>query len=244
MFEVIPAIDLRGGKCVRLRQGDFEQATSYQGDPPEIARAWQAAGARWLHVVDLDGAKDGRPTQLDTVARIVRAVDMSVELGGGLRTQEDVAGAFEIGVNRVILGTAALEDRRFLEAMVRQHEDAVAVGIDARDGRVATRGWLTVSEADATEFAQQLEAIGVRTIIYTDISRDGMLAGPNVAAMRAMATAVPSVNVIASGGVGEISHVRELLPTGVGGVIIGKALYDGAVDLCAAVGLAGTSAAC
>lgn len=235
MFEVIPAIDLRGGRCVRLVQGDFDRQTVYGDDPPAMARRWAEAGARLLHVVDLDGSKAGAPAQLDTVAAIARAVELPVQLGGGIRRLEDVEAAFAAGVWRVVVGTAAVEDPAFLDAALARFPDRVAVGIDARDGRVAVRGWLAVSDTDALELARGVAARGARTIVYTDIARDGMLAGPNLEAMHRMAAAVPGVDVIASGGVARLDDVLALLDTGVRGVIVGKAIYTGDVDLAEAI---------
>lgn len=231
MFEVIPAIDLRGGQCVRLVQGDFDRATVYGDDPPGMARRWAAAGATRVHVVDLDGSKAGQPLQLDVVGAIVQAVALPVQLGGGLRRLADIEAAFAAGVSRVILGTAALEDPAFLDAALARYAERVAVGIDARDGRVAVRGWLDVSDVAALDLAARVAERGARTIVYTDIGRDGMLTGPNLEAMHQMAEAVPDVDVIASGGVGKLDDVLALLDTGVRGVIVGKAIYTGDLDL-------------
>lgn len=234
-FEVIPAIDLQGGRCVRLVQGDFAQATVYGDDPPGTARRWEAAGASRIHVVDLDGAKAGGPRQLAVVAEIVKAVGVPVQLGGGLRTLEDIAAALAAGVDRVIVGTRAIEDPGFVDEALARFGQQVGIGIDARDGRVAVRGWVDVSDVGALDLARQMAERGVGTIVYTDIARDGMLTGPNLDAMRQMAGAVPEVSVIASGGVGALADVLDLASTGTTGVIVGKAIYAGNVDLAEAV---------
>ena len=235
MFEVIPAIDLRDGRCVQLAQGDFGRSTVFGDDPPAMARRWAAAGATRLHVVDLDGSKAGAPVHLSVIERIAAAVDLPVQLGGGIRSLANVTDAFAAGVQRVILGTAALEDPAFLNSALEQFGERIVVGIDARDGRVAVRAWADVSGTDALELAQSVAMRGCRTIVYTDISRDGMLAGPNIEAMRRMAEAVPNVAVIASGGVSKLDDVLALVETGCVGVITGTAIYTGAVDLAEAI---------
>jgi phosphoribosylformimino-5-aminoimidazole carboxamide ribotide isomerase len=235
VFEVIPAIDLQGGRCVRLVQGDFERSTVYGDDPPSMARRWESAGASRIHVVDLDGAKAGGPRQLATVAEIVKAVRVPVQLGGGLRTVEDVEAALAVGVDRIIVGTRAVVAPEFVDEALARFGERVGIGIDARDGRVAVRGWVDVSDVDALDLARSMAGRGVKTIVYTDIGRDGMLIGPNVEAMRRMAEAVPGVGVIASGGVAQLSDVLELASTGTVGVIVGKAIYTGNVDLAEAI---------
>lgn len=239
MFEPIPAIDLKDGRCVRLTQGDFARSTVFGDDPAEIARRWASAGATRIHVVDLDGAKNGRPMQLAVVRSIVRAVDVPVQLGGGLRSLAAVDAAFATGVERVILGSAALRDSSFLDACLERFDKRVAVGVDARDGRVAVHGWVDVSDTDAVAFVRDVAGRGVSTIVYTDIGVDGMLTGPNLAAMRTMVEAVPGVDVIASGGVSQLDDVVALSRTGALGVIIGKALYTGNVDLAEAIATVG-----
>ncbi len=244
MFEVIPAIDLQGGRCVRLVQGDFGQATDFGGDPPSVAKRWEAAGARRIHVVDLDGAREGGPRQLPLVAEVAKAVAAPVQLGGGMRTLAHVEAATEAGVDRVIIGTAALEEPELVEAALARFGPRVAVGIDARDGRVAVRGWVETSDLDAYRVARDLAGRGVGTIVYTDIGRDGMLAGPNLEAMRRMVEAVPSVTVIASGGVTEIDDLERLREAGARGAIVGKAIYTGAIDLRAAISRMDGAPAC
>jgi len=237
VFRVIPAIDLQGGRAVQLAQGDFERSTVFGDDPPAVARRWEAAGAELVHVVDLDGAREGGPRQLSLVGQIVRAIGVPVQLGGGLRSADDVEAAFAEGVAQVVLGTAALEDAALLDASVERFGERIAVGIDARDGRVAIRGWRDLSDRDALGFAQALATRGVRTIVYTDIVRDGMLGGPNVAATGRMVAAVPEVEVIASGGVSRPDDLLALAGTGARGAIVGTAIYTGAVDLAKAIEL-------
>jgi phosphoribosylformimino-5-aminoimidazole carboxamide ribotide isomerase len=231
VFEIIPAIDLKDGRPVRLFQGDFDQATVYGDDPLAMAARWESAGATRLHVVDLDGAKAGGPRQHDIAARIAATAKVPVQLGGGFRSIDHVSAAIDAGIDRVILGTAALEDPELLDRALALHGERIAVGIDARDGMVAVRGWLDTASVGALDFARDLERRGVRTIIYTDISRDGTLVGANVEATRAMSQAVPGVSVIASGGIGSVDDIAALLDTGATGVIVGKALYGGAVRL-------------
>jgi phosphoribosylformimino-5-aminoimidazole carboxamide ribotide isomerase len=231
VFEVIPAIDLQGGRCVRLVQGDFDRSTVYGDDPASIARRWQAAGASRIHVVDLDGAREGGPRQLTTVAEIVKAVSVPVQLGGGMRAVDDIEAALAVGVERVMVGTRAIEAPEFVDEALARFGSKVGIGIDAKDGRVAVRGWVDVSDVDALDLARSMAAKGVTTIVYTDIARDGMLIGPNVEAMRRMAEAVPQIGVIASGGVARLGDILELAKTGTTGVIVGKAIYTGNVDL-------------
>lgn len=227
---VIPAIDVRGGRCVRLVQGRVDAETVYADDPVAVARRFAAAGARRLHVVDLDGAFEGLPKNLDVVTEMVRAVDVPVQLGGGIRDMAAVEEVLRRGVRWVILGTAAVERPELVEEACRKHPGRVLVGIDARDGEVAVRGWVAGSGRDAMELAREMDRLGVEEIIFTDISRDGTLQGPNVEALRRVAAAGP--RVIASGGVRSLDDVRALARIeGVSGVIIGKALYEGAVRL-------------
>jgi phosphoribosylformimino-5-aminoimidazole carboxamide ribotide isomerase len=231
VFEIIPAIDLSDGRCVRLVQGDFDRATVYGDDPPAMARRWADAGASRIHVVDLDGSKAGRPLQLPAIEQIVAAVDVPVQLGGGMRSLPDIEAAFAAGLERVIIGTAAIEDPTFLDAALERFGERIVVGIDARDGMVAVRGWLDTSSTGALDLARNVAARGARTIVYTDIGQDGTLAGPNLDAMRRMAEAVPDVAVIASGGVGKLDDVLALADTGTVGAIVGKAIYAGTLDL-------------
>lgn len=230
MSVVIPAIDLRGGRCVRLVQGRADAETVYADDPVEVARRFAAAGVRRLHVVDLDGAFAGLPKNLDIVTRIVQAVDVPVQLGGGVRDLAAVDEVLRRGVRWVILGTAAVEQPELVAEACRRHPGRVLVGIDARDGEVAVRGWMEGSGKDAVELALEMRRLGVEEIIFTDIARDGMLQGPNVEALRRMAGT--GLRVIASGGVSSLDDVKTLAGIGgVSGIIIGKALYAGAVRL-------------
>jgi phosphoribosylformimino-5-aminoimidazole carboxamide ribotide isomerase len=232
-MEVIPAIDVLGGQCVRLYQGDYGQVQTFDQDPVAVARRWEAEGATRLHVVDLDGAKAGHPVNLQAIASIVQAVGIPVQVGGGLRDRASVASLLNIGVQRVILGTVAVEQPDLISQLGQEFPEQIVVGIDARNGRVATRGWLETSEVLATELAQRIAASGAAAIIYTDIHRDGTLQGPNLEALRELATAV-EIPVIASGGVSSVTDLFSLLalePLGVTGAIVGKALYTGEVVL-------------
>jgi phosphoribosylformimino-5-aminoimidazole carboxamide ribotide isomerase len=227
---LLPAIDLRGGQCVRLRQGDYSQETVFGADPAAMACRWVEQGAEYLHLVDLDGARQGRPVNGDSVQAIVRVAGVPCQLGGGLRQEEHLAEALGWGVARVILGTRALEDPAWCAAMCRKYAGKVALGIDARAGRVAVEGWQQTSERSAVDLARECADWPPDAIIYTDIGKDGMLAGPNVEATAEVAKAV-SVPVIASGGVTSLDDVRRLAQAGLAGCIIGRALYEGRLDL-------------
>ena len=232
-FCVIPAIDLKGNRCVRLRQGRADDQVVYSDDPVAMARRWVAEGARYLHVVDLDGAFAGQPVHGDVIARIAAAVDIPLEVGGGIRSDEQIEAMLQRGVERVILGTRAVEQAEAIERLAGRFAEHLAIGIDARDGCVQTRGWVETTAVPAVEMAGRMAAQGVRTIIYTDTSTDGMLAGPNVAAMDAMCGAV-SCDVVASGGVSAPADIRALCELGhpnLVGAIVGKALYEGRVTL-------------
>jgi phosphoribosylformimino-5-aminoimidazole carboxamide ribotide isomerase len=236
-FTIYPAIDIRGGKAVRLVQGDYNRETIYNDNPVEAARDWEAQGAAWIHLVDLDGAKAGHPVNAELIGEIARNVKVPVQIGGGLRTEADVERLLSLGVSRVILGTAAIEDRVFVEKVLAQYGEQVAIGIDARDGYVATRGWLETSEVKAEELAVQLAERGARTFIFTDISRDGMMGGPNVESIVRLAQ-VSGQQVIASGGVSRLEDLIRLAEhsgQGVSGAIVGKALYTGSIQLSEAV---------
>lgn len=232
-FKILPAIDLKDGKCVRLRQGRADDSTVYAEDPVEMALAWQKKGAKYLHVVDLDGAFLGRPAHSEVIGRIVRAVSMPVEVGGGLRTDDDVAGLLKLGVARAIVGTRAFADPGALAGMVARFGAGLAVGIDAKNGLVQVKGWVETTGMKAADLARKADEMGVKTIIYTDTSRDGMLAGTNAAATDAIC-AVVKCNVIASGGVTNSDDIARLLALGrpnLIGAIVGKALYEGTVSL-------------
>lgn len=235
---LFPAIDLRGGRCVRLRQGDYDQETVFGDDPPAVARRWVAAGAEYLHLVDLDGAKLGRPVNGDAVQAIVAAAGVPCQLGGGLRTEEHVQQALAWGVARVILGTRALQDPQWMESLCRRYAGRVVLGIDAKDGKVATAGWLDVSECEALDLARRCASWPLAALVYTDISKDGMLEGPNLEALREVIAAVP-LPVLASGGVTTLEDVRQVRRAGAAGCIIGRALYEGKLNLEAALQAAG-----
>jgi len=230
---IYPAIDIRGGRCVRLRQGDPEQQTVFSDDPSEMARRWADMGAEWLHVVDLDGAFSGDPANRAATDNIVAAVSIPVQLGGGLRGMAQIRGAADAGISRCILGTAAFESPELVEEANAALPGRVAVGIDARDGFVATEGWRNVTKTEAVAFARKVAALGACAIIYTDIGRDGMHTGTNVEATMGLAEAV-DIPVIASGGVSDLADVQAVAgeaASGIEGLIIGSALYRGTVDL-------------
>lgn len=231
---VIPAVDLKDGQCVRLFQGDYRQVTVYEADPAAAALRWQRAGARLLHVVDLDGAAAGAPQNLAAIRAIVRAVTIPIELGGGVRDVATLGEMLSLGVSRVVLGTAAVEDPALVREACRKWGVRVVVGIDARDGMVATRGWLATTAVAALDLAAQMVELGVKRLAYTDITRDGTLTQPNYVEVAKLARSV-GVPVIASGGVASLDHLRRLAALGVEGAIVGRALYTGDVDLAAAV---------
>jgi len=229
-----PAIDLKAGACVRLRRGDMAQATLFNPDPADQARRFAAAGAPWLHLVDLDGAFAGKPMNRAAVAAILAAVDIPCQLGGGIRHEATIEGWLAAGIARVILGTAALKNPDLVRAACRRHPGRIAVGIDARAGKVAVEGWAETSEITALELAERFADAGVAAIIFTDVDRDGLLGGANVAATTELAAAV-GVPVIASGGVAGLADLAALKAAGVAGAIIGRALYDGRIDLAEAL---------
>lgn len=229
-MQIWPAIDLRGGKCVRLRQGDYEQETVFAEDPAAVARQFASLGAEHLHIVDLEGAREGLPVNLPSVQEILAAVDIECELGGGIRDGQSVTELLEFGLSRLVIGTSALTDPDWFRDACRNFPGKLALGIDARDGRVATEGWLQTSNVTAIELARQFASEPLAAIIYTDIATDGMLRGPNVTAMAEMQSAV-NVPVIASGGVTTATDVAELAAAGLAGCIIGRALYVGTVSL-------------
>jgi phosphoribosylformimino-5-aminoimidazole carboxamide ribotide isomerase len=231
---ILPAIDLRGGQCVRLRQGDYSQETVFGSDPAEMAWRWVRQGATYLHLVDLDGAREGRPVNGASVRRIVETAGVPCQLGGGLRTEEHIAEALDLGVARVIVGTRALKDPAWLEHVCRSFPGQVVVGIDARNGRVATDGWQDVSDETVLALARRCTSWPLAALVHTDISRDGMMEGPNFDALRELAAAVP-LPVIASGGVTTLEDVRRLARLGLAGCIIGRALYEGTIDLAQAL---------
>jgi phosphoribosylformimino-5-aminoimidazole carboxamide ribotide isomerase len=227
---ILPAIDLRGGKCVRLRQGDYAQEMVFGDDPAAMARRWVGEGAAWLHVVDLDGARDGRPVNGAGVQAIVRAAGVPCQVGGGLRTVEHVAEVLGWGAERVVIGTRALQDAGWLERVCERFPGKIVLGIDSKRGWVATSGWLEVSETTALDLAHRLSNLPLAALVYTDISRDGMLGGPNVQALAEMAAAVP-LPIIASGGITTPEDIRTLAGLGLAGCIVGRALYEGRLNL-------------
>lgn len=230
---IIPAIDLKNGKCVRLEQGEMRKETVFSHQPPEIARNWEALGAEMLHLVDLDGAFSGAPQNKEVIQEIRQVVSIPVQLGGGIRTLEVIEQYLNMGINRVILGTAAYQQKNFFCEASLNFPDQILVGIDARNGKVAIKGWSEQTDLSAIELARRSEKEGVAGIIYTDIQRDGMLTGINLSATKTLAQAV-SIPVIASGGMATIEDILNIMPLskdGVTGVIIGRALYAGKIDL-------------
>ncbi len=233
-MRIFPAIDLKNGQCVRLRQGRADAVTVYSADPVETARRWADEGAEVLHLVDLDGAFDGAPRHTGVIARIVREIGLPVQVGGGLRTDAQVQELLDVGAWRVILGTRALSEPDALGALTARHGDAIVVGIDARDGRVQVKGWVETTRTSALDLARSVAELGVRTIIYTDTATDGMLVGPNLAALDTLCQAVPQLSVVASGGVAQVDDIRALRSLGranLEGAIVGKALYEGSLSL-------------
>ncbi len=236
-MNIFPAIDLYEGKAVRLFKGDYAQMTVYSEDPTAVARDFEAAGAGHIHLVDLEGAKSGNTPNLDTVRSIVQATSLFTEIGGGIRSMETVERYLAVGVNRVILGTAAVTDPAFLDAALKAYGDHIAVGVDIRDGNVAIKGWTETANLDAMDFCRDLQAKGVKTVICTDISRDGAMQGTNRALYRTMSEQL-TLDIVASGGVSSIEDIEALAATGLYGAIIGKAYYTGAIDLRRAIEVA------
>ncbi|MDQ0352192.1 phosphoribosylformimino-5-aminoimidazole carboxamide ribotide isomerase [Alkalibacillus filiformis] len=229
-MRIFPAIDIRNQKCVRLIQGDYNEQTTY-GDPVEMAQEWANEGASFLHLVDLDAAKGDPSENLNVIKQIIDTVSIPVQVGGGVRSLERIEELIDIGVNRVILGTAAVKNPEFAKAAVDQFgEERIVVSVDARDGFVATDGWIETSDVEAGEFAKKLEAVGVKTIVYTDISKDGMLQGPNFEALTDL-NEQSELQIIASGGVSSLSDIQRLSEFNIYGAIVGKALYEDKVKL-------------
>lgn len=227
---IYPAIDLKDGKCVRLSQGAFDKVTVFNDEPKNVAKSFQEAGASFIHVVDLDGARSGKSQNHEAIASIVSAINIPIQTGGGIRTMEDIEQKLSMGVERIILGTAALKHPDLVKAAVKAYGNHIAVGIDASQGLVAVEGWEEVSRTKAVDICIKMKDIGVQTIIYTDIAKDGMMSGPNVEATKEIVETT-GLSVIASGGVSSIDDLERLSEIGVSGVIIGKALYLGALDL-------------
>lgn len=231
-MQIFPAIDLRDGRAVRLLRGDYDQMTVYSAQPCGVARRFIRVGAQRLHIVDLDGAKDGRPSMANwtEIEALVQQGHAFIEVGGGIRTEERILQYLDLGVNRCVLGTAAVEDFAFTERMARRYREKIAVGVDARDGKVATHGWLKTSGEDSFDLCRRLRDAGVQTVIYTDISKDGTLSGTNLDAYRRL-TQIEGLNVVASGGISSVLELRALNEMGAAGAILGKAVYDGKLDL-------------
>ena len=229
-MQIFPAIDLSGGQVVRLYQGDYDKMTVYGADPCAVAREFVAAGAKYLHVVDLDGAKDGTLANFDTIAALAKQGGLYIEVGGGIRTEERIQKYLDLGVSRCILGTIAVKDFEFTARMAKKYGDQIAVGVDARDGYVAVSGWLETSQEKGVDFCRRLRDAGVQTVIYTDISRDGAEQGTNLELYRELA-GIEGLSITASGGVSSIDELKELQTIGTHAAILGKALYTGRLDL-------------
>ncbi len=229
-MKIFPAIDLLGGKAVRLTKGDYDKSTVYSDDPVSVARGFYEDGARYLHIVDLDGAKDGKTTNFDTVSRIIEATGMYCEIGGGIRDMERIEKYLTAGVDRVILGTAAVNDPEFRKDAVKKYGDKIAIGVDAKDGFVAVSGWLDKTDVKGVDFCRQLKDEGVSAIIYTDISKDGMLSGTNLELYREL-NEIKGVEFTASGGITSMNELHILKNMGVAAAILGKALYAGRLEL-------------
>lgn len=227
---IFPAIDLKDKKAVRLTKGDYAQVKVYGEDPAAVAAQFKAQGATHLHIVDLDGAKDGTLSNFEAVQRIVATGDLFTEVGGGIRNEERIRKYLSMGVDRVILGTAALQNFPFLEEMVKKYGPQIAVGVDAKNGKVAVNGWLDTSEVDSVEFCRRLESIGVDTVIYTDISKDGMLSGTNLAVYEELSK-FKTLKIVASGGISFYPEIEKLQAMGIHAAIVGKAIYEGKLEL-------------
>jgi phosphoribosylformimino-5-aminoimidazole carboxamide ribotide isomerase len=239
-MRIYPAIDLSEGQCVRLHRGDMAAKTVYSDDPAAVARRWAAAGAEFIHVVDLDGSFAGRPCNLDAVRAILAAGGLPVQVGGGVRDEATIRAYLDAGVTRVILGTAAVRDRGFVEAALATYGEALVIDIGARDGRVAVQGWAEATDLDAVEFAHAMQAAGARRLVFTDVLTDGASQGPNLEAQRRMAQAL-DIPLIASGGIttlADVAAIAAIESYGVEGLIIGRALYEGTVDLAEAIKIA------
>ena len=229
-MEIIPAVDIRGGKCVRLYQGDYNQQTVFDDDPVTAALTWYSQGARWLHIVDLDGAAAGEPKNMDVVEGIIKQSGLLIELGGGIRQEEVAEKLLRQGVSRIILGSAAIENRALVEKLCQQFGEAIAVSLDARDGKIAIHGWQKDTVVEVLQLSQEMLNAGVRRFIYTDIKRDGTLTEPSFDMIGRLLAEV-NVPVIVAGGISKLEHLRRLVELGVEGAIIGKALYTRDIDL-------------
>lgn len=233
---IFPAIDLKDGKCVRLNQGDFNQIEVMETDPVKVAKEFEARGAEYIHMVDLDGALDGSMKNKDAIKKVLESIKIPLQVGGGIRSLERIDELLGLGVSRVILGTSALKDRKLLVAALKKYGEQIAVGVDAKNELVATGGWIDISDTNYIDFCKELEGLGVSTIIFTDISKDGMLQGPNIDQLSRLGQAV-DVNIIASGGITTLDDVSELSKREFYGAIIGKAIYKGNIRLEEAIGI-------
>ena len=230
---IFPAIDIKDGKVVRLLQGRFEEVTQYSTDPVKIAEQWVEKGAQWLHVVDLDGAKTGELKNFDTIAKIAQSVDIPIQIGGGIRTKDDIKRLLDANIKRTILGTKIIENREFLKDTLNQWADNIAVSLDCSEGMVAQRGWTSLTDLKATDLAKELEGMGLKYLVYTDIKRDGMLTGPDFDGLETLLNTT-NISIIASGGISDINDIKRLCAfesKGLIGAITGKALYEGKLDL-------------
>lgn len=239
-MQVIPAIDLIGGRCVRLMQGDFEKETVYSDDPERVARQWAAQGAERIHVVDLDGARTGAPVNIDVVGRIVAAVDVPVQLGGGIRSVEIAREALNAGVDRVMVGTAALDGGVISDMLKALGAEGLLVSVDTRDGEVVVSGWTQDGGISVSDLVANMERLGVQRVMYTDVTRDGTLTEPNYGAVQELVDQT-NVAVIAAGGIASVNHLVSLAALGVEGAVVGRALYTGDVDLAEAIASTGSS---
>ncbi len=230
---LFPAIDIQQGKVVRLLQGKFDEVTEYAADPLVMARQWVSRGAQWLHVVDLDGAKEGKIQSWQSIRNIIKNIDVPIQMGGGIRTQEDIERLMDVGVKRVVVGTKVIEDRSFLKGILSRWPENIAVSLDCSNGLVAQRGWTSVTELRGIDFAKELQDLGLKYIIYTDIARDGMLTGPNFESIQEILDAV-DISFIASGGISKLEDIKKLCileSQGLIGAITGKAIYEGTLNL-------------
>lgn len=229
-MEIIPAVDIRGGKCVRLYQGDYKQETVFDEDPVTAALTWYSQGARWLHIVDLDGAVAGEPQNMEMIEEIIKESGLLIELGGGIRQEAVAKKLLRQGVSRLILGTAAIENRELIKELCQEFGEAIAVSLDARDGKIATHGWQENTVVEILQLSREMVDAGVRRFIYTDIKRDGTLTEPNFDMIKKL-LAEANVPVIVAGGISRLEHLQRLKGLGAEGAIIGKALYTGDIDL-------------
>ena len=235
---ILPAIDIIDGRCVRLVQGDYNQVSVYNENPTEVAKQWQSMGAEFLHLVDLDGARKGTAYNDETVKNILAEVNIPVQIGGGIRTMDDIKAKLDMGITRVILGTIAVTNPELVKEAVAKYGDGVAVGVDASNGKVAISGWTSVSDLDSVQLIRDLGIAGVKTVIYTDVAKDGMMSGPNIPMYKEVAAMTDAPDIIAAGGVTTIDDVKALSATGISGAIIGKSLYLDGIDLKEAIEVA------